>query len=205
MKFKAKAKDCQLSVKVKASFGEVIDDRELDRFRRVFLRGFLKPKMIKRNLVEYTGPVCISFYDRFKKPMTKREFLFVLEQLSVAVQKLRVNHFSINGLVMDMQHAYINEVTKEAQFIFIPTVSERRDKSLVDFFEAIAYSVKPADEQDTDFVSRFVYFFRAMQPFDVDKIEKFVAKEDKSVVSIIETYHGLTTSKTLQLRCFQSG
>lgn len=101
MKFKAKAKDCQLSVKVKASFGEVIDDRELDRFRRVFLRGFLKPKMIKRNLVEYTGPVCISFYDRFKKPMTKREFLFVLEQLSVAVQKLRVNHFSINGLVMD--------------------------------------------------------------------------------------------------------
>ena len=184
MKFKAKAKDCQLSVKVKASFGEVIDDRELDRFRRVFLRGFLKPKMIKRNLVEYTGPVCISFYDRFKKPMTKREFLFVLEQLAVAVQKLRVNHFSINGLVMDMQHAYINEVTKEAQFIFIPTVSERRDKSLVDFFEAIAYSVKPADEQDTDFVSRFVYFFRAMQPFDVDKIEKFVAKEDKSVVSI---------------------
>lgn len=103
MKFKAKAKDCQLSVKVKASFGEVIDDRELDRFRRVFLRGFLKPKMIKRNLVEYTGPVCISFYDRFKKPMTKREFLFVLEQLSVAVQKLRVNHFSINGLVMDMK------------------------------------------------------------------------------------------------------
>lgn len=199
MKFKAKAKDCQLSVKVKASFGEVIDDRELDRFRRVFLRGFLKPKMIKRNLVEYTGPVCISFYDRFKKPMTKREFLFVLEQLSVAVQKLRVNHFSINGLVMDMQHAYINEVTKEAQFIFIPTVSERRDKSLVDFFEAIAYSVKPADEQDTDFVSRFVYFFRAMQPFDVDKIEKFVAKEDKSVVSIIRKQNagqsGMITDK----------
>ena len=50
MKFKAKAKDCQLSVKVKASFGEVIDDRELDRFRRVFLRGFLKPKMIKETL-----------------------------------------------------------------------------------------------------------------------------------------------------------
>lgn len=24
-------------------------------------------------------------------------------------------------------------------------------------------------------------------------------------ISIIETYHGLTTSKPLQLRCFQSG
>lgn len=114
MKFKAKAKDCQLSVKVKASFGEVIDDRELDRFRRVFLRGFLKPKMIKRNLVAYTGPVCISFYDRFKKPMTKREFLFVLEQLSVAVQKLRVNHFSINGLVMDIfKYTSIKEIFNE--------------------------------------------------------------------------------------------
>ena len=55
MKFKAKTKDCQLIVKVKTSFGEVIDEKELDRFSRVFLRGFLKPKLIKRNQIEYSS------------------------------------------------------------------------------------------------------------------------------------------------------
>lgn len=78
MKFKAKAKDCQLLVKAKTSIGESIDEKELDRFSRVYLRGFLKPKMVKRNLIEYTGPVGISLYERLKKPTTKREFLFIL-------------------------------------------------------------------------------------------------------------------------------
>lgn len=30
-------------------------------------------------------------------------------------------------------------------------------------------------------------------------------EEEKIHVDIIETYHGLTTSKPMQLRCFQSG
>lgn len=73
MKFKAKAKDCQLLVKAKASIGESIDEKELDRFSRVYLRGFLKPKMVKRNLIEYTGPVGISLYERLKKPTNQQK------------------------------------------------------------------------------------------------------------------------------------
>lgn len=48
MKFKTKAKDFQLLVKVKTSFGETIDEAELDRFSRIYLRGFLKPKLVKK-------------------------------------------------------------------------------------------------------------------------------------------------------------
>lgn len=123
MKFKAKAKDCQLLVKAKTSIGESIDEKELDRFSRVYLRGFLKPKMVKRNLIEYTGPVGISLYERLKKPTNKREFLFILEQIVVAVQKLQANGMGLNNLVIDLQHVYINEVTKETQFIYIPIYS----------------------------------------------------------------------------------
>ena len=83
MKFKIKAKDCQLIVKAKASFGETIDEKELDRFSRVYLRGFHKPKLAKKNLIEYTGPVGISLYERLKKPVSKRDFLFILEQIVV--------------------------------------------------------------------------------------------------------------------------
>lgn len=186
MKFKAKTKDCQLIVKVKTSFGEVIDENELDRFSRIFLRGFLKPKLIKRNRIEYTGPVGISLYERLKKPVTKRDFLFILEQIVVAVQKLQANNMGMNNLVMNLQYVYINEVTKEVQFIYIPATTGQQNMNLIEFIESIAYSVKPADEKDNEFVSRFVYFFKAMKPFDINKIEAFVAKEDRSVVNTIK-------------------
>ena len=186
MKFKAKAKDCQLLVKVKTTFGETIDEKELDRFSRVFLRGFLKPKLVKKNLIEYTGPIGISLYDRLKRPATKREFLFILEQVVVAVQKLQANNMGINNLVMNLQYVYINEVTKEVQFVYVPTVMGQQNMNLIEFIEAIAYSVKPADEKDNDFVSRFIYFFKAMKPFDINKVEAFVAKEDRSVVNTIK-------------------
>lgn len=186
MKFKAKAKDCQLLVKAKASMGETIDEKELDRFSRVYLRGFLKPRLVKKNLVEYTGPVGISLYERLKKPTTKRDFLFVLEQIVVAVQKLQANSMGLNNLVMNLQYVYINEVTKEIQFIYIPTAKGLQNLNLIEFIEAVAYSVKPADEKDNEFVSRFIYFFKAMKPFDINKVEAFVAKEDRSVVNTIK-------------------
>ena len=37
------------------------------------------------------------------------------------------------------------------------------------------------------------------------KRKETTTKEDLLTVINIETYHGLTTSKPLQLRCFQSG
>lgn len=186
MKFKAKAKDCQLLVKVKASFGETIDEKELDRFSRVYLRGFLKPKLVKKNLIEYIGPVGVSLYERLKKPISKRDFLFILEQIVVAVQKLQANNMGINNMVMNLQYVYINEVTKEVQFIYIPTANGLQNLNLIEFIEAVAYSVKPSDEKDNDFVSRFIYFFKAMKPFDINKVEAFVAKEDRSVVNTIK-------------------
>ena len=186
MKLKAKAKDCQLLVKVKTTSKEILDEKELDRFSRLFLRGFLKPKLIKKDQIEYTGPIGIPLSERFKKPVSKRDFLFILEQVVVAVQKLQANNFGVNNLVMNLEYVYINEVTKEVQFVCVPTTSGIENLNLIEFIEKIAYSVRPADEKDNDFVSRFVYYFRAIQPFDINKVELFVAKEDRSVVNTIK-------------------
>ena len=59
MRYKAKTKDCHLIVKAKASWGEEIDEKALDALARIYLRGFLKPKVIKKNVIEYSGPVGI--------------------------------------------------------------------------------------------------------------------------------------------------
>lgn len=186
MKIKVKTKDCKLVVKAKTSRGEVLDEKELDRFARAFFRGFLKPRLVKKNIIEYTGPIGISLFERLKSPITKRDFLFILEQIVVAVQKLQSNKFSVNSVVMDLKKVYINEVTREIQFLFFPIGKQASDNNLIEFIETIAYSSIPNDKDDNDFVSRFIYHFKAIKPFDVSKIESFVASEDKSVVSTIK-------------------
>ena len=199
MKVKAKAKDCQLTVKVKASFGERVDEKELDRFARVYLRGFLRPKAIRKKQAEYAGPVGICLYERMKKPITKRDFLFVIEQVVMAVQKLQANHMPLHHLSMDLQNVFINEVTKELQFLYIPMISGENNTNVVEFIEAIVYSAKPADAKDAEFISNFAYFFRSLKPFDIEKIEKFIIKEDRSVVNTIKKQNagqsGFMTSK----------
>jgi len=199
MKISAKTKDCRLLVKVKASFRESFDEKALDAFARTYLRGFLKPKLVKKNLIEYSGPVGISLYERLKKPMTKRDFLFVMEQIVVAVQKIHSNNLSLNRLLLDIKYCFINDVTKEIQFLYVPTEKELDNHGVIAFMESIIYSVTPAAEKDTDFVSRFVYFLKGLKGFDPEKVEKFIAKEDRSVVNTIKKQNagqsGFMTSK----------
>ena len=186
MKLKIKTKDCSLIVKVKTSFGEKIDVMELDHFGRLYLRGFLKPKIVKKNQILYTGPVSISLYEYLSFPISKKDFLFILEQIVIAVQKLQANGMSINNLIMELYKVYINRNTKEMQFLYIPKVSRHMGANIVEFIEAVIYSAKPDSEECRDLISRFTYFFRNMRAIDTDEIEKFVAKEDKSVVILLK-------------------
>ena len=185
MKFKAKIKGSQLVVKVKTSSDEIVDDKELDRFERMFLRGFLRPNRTKKKQIEYTGPVGISLFGRLKKPITKRDFLFIMEQIVVAVQNLQANQMPLHHLIMNIQNVYINEATREVQFIYLPPTTGMSNSNLIVFIKSIVYSVKPVQDQDSAFASRFTSFFNSIKPFDIGKVERFIAKEDRSVVNII--------------------
>ena len=135
MKFKEKVKDCHLIIKAKASFGERIDEKELDRFERVYLRGFLKPRLIKKNNIEYAGPIGISLQKRLEKTVSKREFLFIVEHIVVAIQKLEANKLPISNLILDIRNVYINEVTKEIQFLYVPIVGKRMRRIFISLWK----------------------------------------------------------------------
>lgn len=87
--------------------------------------------------------------------------------------------------MMALQHVYVNEVTKEVQFVYFPTIVGNISGNLIDFIESIVYSIQPADEKDNEFAFRFIYYFKSIKPFDILEVEKFVLKEDRSVVNTI--------------------
>lgn len=186
MKYKVKTKDCHLIVRAKASSQEVFDLRTLDIFFHTHLRGFLHPTIIKPNVVEYTGPIGISLSERMKNPICKREFLSIIEQFVVALQKIRSNHLILSNLLLDIQHIYINEITKELQFVYLPLAVCNANMNAFTCMESIMYSANPQPEYDMQYVSRFIYFFMAQQKFDIDAIERYIENEDRSVTNSIK-------------------
>lgn len=199
MRYKVKTKDCHLVVKAKTSWGEEINESEIDAFSRVYFRGFLKPKVVKHKVVEYSGPIGISLYERLKKPLSKRDFLFIVEQIVVAVQKIQSNNLALDKVLLDIHYVFINDVTKEIQFLYVPSSKPVENPGVVAFIESIVYSVIPAAEKDTEYISRFIYFLKGQKAFMPEKVEKYIAKEDRSVVNTIKKQNagqsGFMTSK----------
>lgn len=146
VKFKVKAKDCQLIVKAKLSLGEKLDEKELNNFSRKYIRGMLKTKKIKKNIVEYLGPISISLYDWCKKPISKYEFFFVMEQIVDLSQRMIVEELNINHVILDMKNIYINKQTKELQFIYLPLLRSEGINNIVELMYNIIYSVTPMQE-----------------------------------------------------------
>ena len=185
MRYKEKIKDYQLIVRAKTSFGESIDEKALSSFLRVNLRGFMKATLIRTNVIEYTGPIGVSLAARMQKLVTKREFLFILEHCLVAFQRIEAKRLSMNNVVLDLHNVYINENTKEVQFLYVPSSKPKLSNDPLSFLEAIIYSAKPAPEKDMEYISRAIYFLRSMKGFDPAHLEKFIAREDRSVVTTI--------------------
>ena len=181
MRYKVKAKGCRLSVKVRTSFGETFDEHALAPFVRMNLWSFLKPKPIRRKCIEYSGPIGKSLYERLQRTITKRDFLYIVEQFVMAVRELQANALPQEYLVMDLRYVFINEYTREVQFLYIPGYAVKQQTDTLSFLYDIIYSVRPAPETDADYLSRFVFSLRSQKYLDLDQIENFVTEEDRSV------------------------
>ena len=188
-RYKVKGKDCQLKVKVKLSFREEIDERQLDFFSSKYIRGLLKVQAKKKNCIEFYGPIGISLFDRLKKPISKYDFFFIMEQVIDITQKANLNSLILRNIVWDIHYVFINETTKELQFIYLPLTNDKKEADVLGFMEPIIYASKTMEEADTEYISRYVYFLKSLTSYDAEKIEKYIFSEDRSVVNTIKRHN----------------
>ncbi len=185
LKFKTKTKDYRLIVRAKIASSECLNDKELDFFARKMFRGFLKPQILKKNLVEYTGPIGISLLNRLKKPISKYEFFFMMEQIVMATIRIHSNNLFVHNLVLDLKNVYINELTKEMQFLYVPLLQKKQNENVLEFMENIIYAVIPDDSTKTDYISKYAYFLKSQKEYIPEVVEKYIMHEEKDVVSTI--------------------
>lgn len=190
-KYKVKVNGCQLCIKVKFSTKEKLNEQEASFMSRKIVRGIMKAKQINSFLfkgMEYTGPIGISLEQRLKDNIHAHDLFFILEQVVDTVQQLGKNAMNTDKVVWDISHCYMNPVTKEMQFIYLPLEKVQHSSDMREFIETIVYSANPQDEDSENAIADFVYFLKGMKHFELDRIEEYIKKYDKKIVNMIKKH-----------------
>ena len=101
-----------------------------------------------------------------------------------------------------MDDVYINEMTKEMYFIYFPIVGGQESADIVGFIENIIYTMTPVINEDTNYISRFMYYVRSFHGFNGNAIEKYISREERAVVNVLKN-KAVTMQQTMQQQTMQ--
>ena len=68
-------------------------------------------------------------------------------------QKLRKNGLSPSHVIWDLQHVYMNDITREMQFIYMPFENAGNRTSLIEFVDRVIHSAVPAANEDSKYMT----------------------------------------------------
>ena len=185
-KLKVSIKKSTVTAMMKAGRKERINETELSQLARIKPCGIMHVTKTKKDSVIYTCPANINLTDRLKKAISKYDFFFMIEQIVIMVEDVYNNGLNVNSVRFNMDDVYINEMTKEMYFIYFPIVGGQESADIVEFIENIIYTMTPVINEDTNYISRFMYYVRSFHGFNGNAIEKYISREERAVVNVLK-------------------
>ena len=201
-KLKVSIKKSTVTAMMKAGRKERINETELSQLARIKPCGIMHVTKTKKDSVIYTCPANINLTDRLKKAISKYDFFFMIEQIVIMVEDVYNNGLNVNSVRFNMDDVYINEMTKEMYFIYFPIVGGQESADIVGFIENIIYTMTPVINEDTNYISRFMYYVRSFHGFNGNAIEKYISREERSVVNVLKN-KAVTMQQTMQQQIMQ--
>lgn len=201
-KLKVSIKKSTVTAMMKAGRKERINETELSQLARVKPCGIMHVTKTKKDSVIYTCPANINLTDRLKKAISKYDFFFMIEQIVIMVEDVYNNGLNVNSVRFNMDDVYINEMTKEMYFIYFPIVGGQESADIVGFIENIIYTMTPVINEDTNYISRFMYYVRSFHGFNGNAIEKYISREERAVVNVLKN-KAVTMQQTMQQQIMQ--
>lgn len=185
-KLKVSIKKSTVTAMMKAGRKERINETELSQLARIKPCGIMHVTKTKKDSVIYTCPANINLTDRLKKAISKYDFFFMIEQIVIMFEDVYNNGLNVNSVRFNMDDVYINEMTKEMYFIYFPIVGGQESADIVGFIENIIYTMTPVINEDTNYISRFMYYVRSFHGFNGNAIEKYISREERAVVNVLK-------------------
>lgn len=201
-KLKVSIKKSTVTAMMKAGRKERINETELSQLARIKPCGIMHVTKTKKDSVIYTCPANINLTDRLKKAISKYDFFFMIEQIVIMVEDVYNNGLNVNSVRFNMDDVYINEMTKEMYFIYFPIVGGQESADIVGVIENIIYTMTPVINEDTNYISRFMYYVRSFHGFNGNAIEKYISREERAVVNVLKN-KAVTMQQTMQQQIMQ--
>lgn len=201
-KLKVSIKKSTVTAMMKAGRKERINETELSQLASIKPCGIMHVTKTKKDSVIYTCPANINLTDRLKKAISKYDFFFMIEQIVIMVEDVYNNGLNVNSVRFNMDDVYINEMTKEMYFIYFPIVGGQESADIVGFIENIIYTMTPVINEDTNYISRFMYYVRSFHGFNGNAIEKYISREERAVVNVLKN-KAVTMQQTMQQQIMQ--
>lgn len=201
-KLKVSIKKSTVTAMMKAGRKERINETELSQLARIKPCGIMHVTKTKKDSVIYTCPANINLTDRLKKAISKYDFFFMIEQIVIMVEDVYNNGLNVNSVRFNMDDVYINEMTKEMYFIYFPIVGGQESADIVGFIENIIYTMTPVINEDTNYISRFMYYVRSFHGFNGNAIEKYISREERAVVNVLKN-KAVTMQQKMQQQTMQ--
>lgn len=201
-KLKVSIKKSTVTAMMKAGRKERINETELSQLARIKPCGIMHVTKTKKDSVIYTCPANINLTDRLKKAISKYDFFFMIEQIVIMVEDVYNNGLNVNSVRFNMDDVYINEMTKEMYFIYFPIVGGQESADIVGFIKNIIYTMTPVINEDTNYISRFMYYVRSFHGFNGNAIEKYISREERAVVNVLKN-KAVTMQQTMQQQIMQ--
>lgn len=202
-KLKVSIKKSTVTAIMKAGRKERINETELSQLARIKPCGIMHVTKTKKDSVIYTCPANINLTDRLKKAISKYDFFFMIEQIVIMVEDVYNNGLNVNSVRFNMDDVYINEMTKEMYFIYFPIVRGQESADIVGFIENIIYTMTPVINEDTNYISRFMYYVRSFHGFNGNAIEKYISREERAVVNVLKNKAVTMQQQTMQQQIMQ--
>lgn len=175
-KIRVSHKNNQIVVKTKLERTERLNQQELNIFSRRLIRGLMRPSVTGEKKITYTAPEGILLQKYLKRGINKNDLFLVFAQINEMVKKIEHYGFNMNNLVLDSQYVFVNERTREVNFIYQPIIGKSAGISIFHFlYDLIAGAVFQINE-DMQCVNELSNCMNRMQFYSTMEVEKCILR-----------------------------
>lgn len=175
-KIKIGRKDKKIIAKTKLGRSESINQKEMAVFGTKCIRGLMRPEMINDKKINYSAADGILLEKYLKRGIDKNDFFLIVAHINEMLKKMEYFKLSLNNLLVDFKYIFINENTKEVNFIYQPILGSLTNVSMFNFIYDVMSCAKFKKGEDIQTIHAFNDMLGRMQFFSTAEFEKCILK-----------------------------
>lgn len=176
-KYRIVSKGNLVTIKSKLSFGEQINEREINLFEQQIFRGCFRPRQEGKKTIIYTAPDVIPIISYLKKGVEEETFYLIAAQTVEMTKKIEMNGLYLHNLMLQPELVYVCERTREVFFVYQPIKSRITSGNAYAFLADIVQFAGKYGKEPEKFLTEFQAFLSDTKNYKIEDIERYIRKK----------------------------